>query len=525
MKEFGEGFLLSLITNLKQVDDALTVFVWLGLTYLVVRGFRRRGSALELAAPLLLLLGYHVVISYFADPIDRYYKPILPVMAVFGAAGAYYLSVDTARPRLSRAVAMCAIAFMIFYAMRSPIRSHRAEQSEAGRWLGRYDPAYRGPVVARFPQPAFYAGMRFIGTKGDPGAMQKFLMGPDAAKYCVVERHTDEGMPWLGQSLAWLNWRMVRRFPERDLRIYQHPRWPTRDVCLPTVTSDGPAGLEVGIAFVGDGWQRVALKKRFRDPVIVAYRVGAVGRAPAVVRLRNVRRGGFGMRLQMLGGQQTGVLGTQAARAEVVYYLVAERGHRQLASGGALEAGKVRVQAARPRSQEVKFRHPFGSVPVVFCQLMSVAGAQPARTRHGAVTTKGMRVGIEEPVRADGYHPEEEVGYIAIRPGIYRFGAWLWEVRMPARAASWRASWVDTAFGRLRVKVEKSVPAEGVTPADEQFAYIAFGTPQACMAQLQTCRDTWPGRLSCLTPQMVRAAATSTPGAIPNADTGRQVRP
>jgi len=493
MKELGREFGLAFLRNFLEAAHAFGMIVSVSVLYWLIRGRKRvQRGAVHLSVFLGVFFSYHIVISLGAQSIDRYYRPIVPVMAVFAAAGLFCFLKDVRRRWIGVAVLICIGAWYTLASLRAPIRPHRAEQVEAGRWLGSYDAEYRGYVVSAYSQPAFYAGMQFVSAKVGPRCVERLFNDRRAPKYWILERRDDQPYAAIVRFLEEYHWKLLKTFPQRNIRIYLNPQWVTRTIELPVVT---PAGLEVGLIVANHEWQRVRLRGNFADPVIVAGMISSRGADPAVVRLRILDRTQFEIRLQEWENQDG------LHRREIVYYLVAERGRNSLDDARALEADKVVATASYPNWVNRRFGRPFSSRPVVLSQIVSFEDAAAAVTRQRDVSQEGFLLAVQGSEAKRGQHGEEEVGYIALEPGLYRLGDWEWEAALPDSKVTSERTSLPTQFGpiEIRVEEERSLDAE-MYHVGEEVGYLAFGSNIAYLAQLQSCTGPDTARLATLGP-------------------------
>src|SRR5262249_12506765 len=98
-----------------------------------------------------------------------------------------------------------------------------------------------------------------------------------------------------------------------------------------------PALVEVGNLTVDDVWKRITFRQLFVDPIVVATPLSSNDFAPAIIRIRNVGRTGFEIRVEewdYLDG---------AHLPETVSYLAMERGSHTLGTGIRVEAGRITI--------------------------------------------------------------------------------------------------------------------------------------------------------------------------------------
>jgi len=490
MKEFGKDFLLAFLQNFLTAGRAFGVMGLL-LIYYLVRGRRRlRAEPGQLFVVLGVFFAYHFVISLSACPIERYYRPAMPLLSVFAGAGLLCMLRDIG----SRRVAVALVALLglaaVAWSLREPIRAHRREQVVAGRWLREHDPRYKGFVVSSYSQTVLYSGMRYLDAEMGRTRLARLMNLPEAPKYMMLERHAERDYPRLLEFLADYQWKLLRTFPERKIRIWRNPRWISDSVRLPRIAAPG---MEAGFAAVGDRWHRVELRGEFRDPVVVAGVTGSPHVEPTTVRVRAVTPRSFEVRLQEWDCQD-GV-----HRREAVYYLVVERGVRRLPDGRLVQAGTTEVASCHPDWTHVGFPRAFGRVPLVITQVASAREPSAVVTRMRAVGPRGFDLTLQEEEAADGRHAQETVGWVALEPGLYRFGEWRWEAAVPREGVDTAGRTFATSFGPLTMRVQEEFSLDReMWHLEERVGYLLLGRTAACIARLQSCRGPDTARLAVL---------------------------
>jgi hypothetical protein len=158
----------------------------------------------------------------------------------------------------------------------------------------------------------------------------------------------------------------------------------------------------------GRAWTKIKLRRRYRDPVIIAGPPTGNGAAPAIVRVRGVEQDSF--ELQLDEWQYTN--GRHAR--ESVAYLVVESGDHTLEDDTRLVAGSL---AVNHRWRTVRFAQTFRKTPVVLVTVASRRNHTAVVERIDAVTEAGFRLRLQEEEAADGRHPFENVHWVAIEPG------------------------------------------------------------------------------------------------------------
>ena len=181
---------------------------------------------------------------------------------------------------------------------------------------------------------------------------------------------------------------------------------------------------EVGLASNVDANEQVITFRDeycYTDPVVVAKPISYNDPSPAVVRIWDVTRTNFKIRIQNFIYESEFGTETDDHSAENVGYLVMEKGHHVIQTGSIAEAGLVnigRTDAGADPFITVNFLEPFPSeaTPVVLTSCNSRNEDEAVITRIKDVTNTGFKLALQEKEASDQNHAVEEVAYIAIIP-------------------------------------------------------------------------------------------------------------
>lgn len=214
-----------------------------------------------------------------------------------------------------------------------------------------------------------------------------------------------------------------------------------RQYLLATGALAGTASVGVGPAAAADvtldamtvsadhTWSTVQVSNSYSTPVVVAPALSFAGTNPASPRVRNVASDGFELSVEewrYLDGRHL---------SESVGCFVLDSGEHTSADGRKLVAGTVQTDH---HWTSVSFPTAFASTPVVFSNAQTENGRQPVVTRHSDVSGSGMQVRLQEE-EALGPHLDEDVGYLAIEPGVGTVGGRPYEASRDVKAGStWR---------------------------------------------------------------------------------------
>ncbi len=144
--------------------------------------------------------------------------------------------------------------------------------------------------------------------------------------------------------------------------------------------------IEMGEILVDHNWQRVEFEGIFIDPIVVAKTVSLNDPDQAVVRIRNVDKIGFDIRIQewdYLDGVH---------EFENVSYIVVEKGSYILPGGIKMEAGTFETdgQSFNP------FADSFNQIPVVIASVTSVNRQNAVDGRINNVSINGFEYRLQE---------------------------------------------------------------------------------------------------------------------------------
>ena len=165
---------------------------------------------------------------------------------------------------------------------------------------------------------------------------------------------------------------------------------------------------ELGELQISHEWLPVSFSQPFNDPIIVFGPPTAHDPEPVTVRVRNVTRDGYEVRLQEWDYLDDIHL------PEVVSFFVMEQGAYDLPNGTKVEAGTF---TGTSRFQTFQLKQSQEGVPVILTQVVS-------ETKPNAVTGRVRRTGsasfqykLQEQETTKNKHVPETVHYIAWQPG------------------------------------------------------------------------------------------------------------
>ncbi len=197
--------------------------------------------------------------------------------------------------------------------------------------------------------------------------------------------------------------------------------------------------IEMGEIPVTSSWVRVPITGTFVNPVVIAGPPGVSNAEPCTVRLRNIDKAGFDIRLAEWNYQD----GTHPA--ENVTYLVMEKGRITLPDGSIVEAGTF---TGTTSFKTVPYSAAFPKVPVILTTIASANEADTISGRVKAVGTANFSYYFREQEKNTNTHVNETVNYIAWQPGKGTIGLIQFEAATTANAVTdkWYSATFQTAF-------------------------------------------------------------------------------
>lgn len=213
----------------------------------------------------------------------------------------------------------------------------------------------------------------------------------------------------------------------------------TKEVSCSETETATTFGVEVGEVSVGSDWVAIAFDKTFISPVVVAGPPTSSDTEPAVVRIRNITKDGFQMRLQEWDYQDG------LHPEELVSYLVMEQGKTTLTDGSKVEAGFF---AGTAKATATTFQQSFTTAPVLITTISSNNDTSGVTGRVKNVSTTKFDYTLEEEEAADQQHLTEAVGYIAWQAGKGIESDIIYEAGLTANAVtdSWFTAKMQNKF-------------------------------------------------------------------------------
>ncbi|MEL6382253.1 MAG: right-handed parallel beta-helix repeat-containing protein [Cyanobacteria bacterium J06626_18] len=169
---------------------------------------------------------------------------------------------------------------------------------------------------------------------------------------------------------------------------------------------------EYGRLSLNHQWQTVALDDTYTNPVVVVSDPTFNGADPAAIRLRNVGKNSFQVRLQEPNYED----GTHIN--ESVSYLVMEAGDWELADGTRISAGTSNASRLTAQGFNAVKLKKFDATPTVLSQVQTNNGSDWVTTRTQEPSSQGFQLAMqeEEALNKSG-HTKETLGWLAIEQG------------------------------------------------------------------------------------------------------------
>ncbi len=180
--------------------------------------------------------------------------------------------------------------------------------------------------------------------------------------------------------------------------------------------------METGEIAIDHNWTIVTFDRAFVDPVVVANPASLNGPDPGVVRIRNVSKDGFEIRLQeweYLDGTHT---------YENVSYIAVEKGSYILPGDIMVEAGIFDADGTGFKSNS--FKSSFRKKPVVAASVTSMNDNDAVVGRIRNVGLDGFEIRLQKQELTKNDHDAESVSYIAWEPSTGSLNGVDFEVRI-----------------------------------------------------------------------------------------------
>ena len=200
--------------------------------------------------------------------------------------------------------------------------------------------------------------------------------------------------------------------------------------------------IEVGEVEVSSNWVRVPLESTFTNPIVVAGPPRFNNSDPCVVRIRNIDKTGFDIKLAEWNYQD----GTHPA--ETVSYIVLEKGRTTLPDGSKVEAGSF---TGTTSFKTVPFSGTFAKAPVVLTTIASINETDTISGRIKNIGLTSFAYYFREQEKNTNTHANETVNYIAWEPGKGTIGSLQFEAATTGNSVTnaWYTKALQSAFSQV----------------------------------------------------------------------------
>lgn len=218
------GFIDCIFQHLSKLYDAFDIILLPGMIYLLARGRQHLKGIRFGIIVALLFMGIHIgMCGYGATGWiqERYYRPLVPLAAMLAALGYYCLAKDIKKKPVLIILGTLTLAACLVDMLNKPIREHRAPQTQAGHWLRKHDPDYRGFVISNYSQPVLYADMKYFDPRRNEKLFHELSRRGAPLKYVILDG--DEEGKWYTRHVRDNSWELIYKTKERNIRIYENP--------------------------------------------------------------------------------------------------------------------------------------------------------------------------------------------------------------------------------------------------------------------------------------------------------------
>ncbi|MEM9008448.1 MAG: choice-of-anchor Q domain-containing protein [Cyanobacteria bacterium P01_F01_bin.86] len=205
--------------------------------------------------------------------------------------------------------------------------------------------------------------------------------------------------------------------------------------------SDNTIG-EYGNLTLNHNWKTISLDDTYKNPVVIVSDPTLNGSDPVTVRLRNVGKQSFQIRLQEPNYKDGNHID------ESVSYLVMEAGDWTLADGTRISAGTHSSSRLTSKGFDSVNLTGFDTAPTVLSQVQTENGGDWVTTRIKQQSSQGFQLAMqEEEALNKGGHVTESLGWLAIDQGKANDGDTLLQGGTTGRSYDHNSSKVNFASG------------------------------------------------------------------------------
>jgi PKD repeat protein len=170
-----------------------------------------------------------------------------------------------------------------------------------------------------------------------------------------------------------------------------------------------PLVFELAEVQVDNEWTSFTFSKPFVDPVIIAGPLSSEDAEPATVRISNVSKSGFDIRIQEWDYLD------DSHRPEILSFIVFEKGIYTLKSGAKVEVGSFNTRSTRFKT--FSLQQSYGVAPVILTQVMTDNETDAVTVRLRRIDQDSFEYKLQEQELNKKVHATESIGYVALEPG------------------------------------------------------------------------------------------------------------
>ncbi|WP_459947196.1 PKD domain-containing protein [Desulfocastanea catecholica] len=214
--------------------------------------------------------------------------------------------------------------------------------------------------------------------------------------------------------------------------------------------------FELGEVSIDHEWTRVLFENTFNEPVVVAGPPTSIGSHPVLVRVRNIDRMGFEIRLQewdYLDGAHT---------PEIFSYIVMEKGTYSLNDGTKIEAGNF---TGSNQFKNISLQQSYNLTPIILTQVISNNDIKAVTGRVGNINQLSFEYKLQEQETTAFSHGTETIGYIAWEPGEGTLPGLQYEAGTKSITQTWSTLTFNTTFSDMPFFIAGMQTYNGSDPA------------------------------------------------------------
>ena len=212
-------------------------------------------------------------------------------------------------------------------------------------------------------------------------------------------------------------------------------------------------------------WHTVQLEHTYTDPVVIMGPLTHNGGHAAHTRIRSVKPDSFTFKIE-----EWDYLDGRHGTEEEVSYLVMESRVHVLDNGAIIQAGKTTLDGT---IRTVKLDQAFRAKPVVLASSQTYADPGALVVHINRVFKDAFKARLREQERNNDMmdispHREEEIGYVAIEPGLGRIGDQVYEAGLTSKAVNHK--WYTILFNQTFSDIPEFLAQKNTEKGDDPSA-------------------------------------------------------